>query len=373
MPMYMDFHQFETISVEDVKQAHIADKVVQKQYGVRYLQFWVNETAGTVFCLVEGPNPEACEACHQEAHGNLACNLQEVEPGFFKLFMGDGQPIHHGVTMTKNGEVDPADRTLLVADIRGITTIEDAKDYKKLYAPIKPKNLVVDALAAFNGRFIEHATDDSLVGVFDAPINAIRCALSIQTDLLKMMQLHGKNSEWNIVFRLALNHGQPLTENEGFFETSTKQTKRLCMIAGPDQLALSASLQNLYDMEVGASESSFPASSVKVLTQTEENFLHALFELTEENLQTESFNVNNLCELIGISRPQLYRKTTSLTGKSPNNFIKDIRMQKAWKLLKSKKGNISEVALEVGYSNPSYFSKVFHESFGYNPSAFAGS
>jgi AraC-like DNA-binding protein len=71
---------------------------------------------------------------------------------------------------------------------------------------------------------------------------------------------------------------------------------------------------------------------------------------------------------MGMSRPQLYRKTTSLTGKSPNDFIKEIRMRKAWHLLKLKKGNISEVALEVGYSNPSYFSKIFHESFGCTPS-----
>ncbi len=373
MPLYMDFHQFETISVEAVKEAHIADKTVQKQYGVRYLQFWVNEAAGTVFCLVEGPDPEACEACHQEAHGSLACNLQEVEPGFFKLFMGDGQPIYHGVTMTKNGEVDPADRTLLVADIRGITTLKNAKDYKKLYVPVKPKNLVVDTLAAFNGRFIEHATDDSLIGVFDSPINAIRCAQSIQADLLKMAKKHGKMSEWDFVFRLALNHGQPLTKNEGFFEVTTKQTKRLCMVAGPNQIVLSASLQELYTMETAASEASLPASSVKILTQAEEKFLQALFELTEQNLQTASFNVNNLCELIGVSRPQLYRKTTSLTGKSPNDFIRHIRMQKAWKLLQTKMGNISEVALEVGYSNPSYFSKVFFDSFGHTPSSLTSS
>ncbi|MGB3851129.1 MAG: nickel-binding protein [Tunicatimonas sp.] len=373
MPMYMDFHQFETVSVEAVKEAHMADKLVQDRYGVRYIQFWVNEAAGTVFCLVEGPNPEACEACHRIAHGNMACNLQEVEPGFFKLFMGDKQPIHHGLAMNTAGAVDLANRTLLVADIRGVTDIEDSSDYKQLHVPIKPKNRVVDALAAFDGRFIEHAANDSLVGVFDSPINAIRCAQSIQNDLLEKMRLKGKNSEWNIIFRLALNQGQPLTKSTGFFEVATKQAIRLCMVAGPNQIVFSSNLQELYAMENVALEANLPRSCIKILTPTEENFLHALFELTEQHLQTTSFNVNNLCELIGVSRPQLYRKTTSLTGKSPNNFIKDLRMQKAWRLLKSREGNISEVALEVGYSNPSYFSKVFQASFGHKPSALAGS
>ena len=371
MPLYMDFHQFEKVSVDDVKQAHIADQAVQDEFGVRYLQFWVNEKAGTVFCLTEGPDPESCERCHQLAHGNIPCNITEVEPGFFKLFMGDGQPVDHGLVMTNEGQVDSANRTFLVADIRGYTAIEDAKDYKRLVVPTQPKNQVVDSLAAFNGRFIEHSADDSLVGVFSSPINAIRCVVALQTDLLKMAAKHDENSEWNIEFRLALSNGQPLTEKEGFFEVATKQAKRLCMTAGANQIVLSASLKDLYNMEMEATDT-MRSSAVKILSQPEEVFLHELYELTEKNYQAESFNVNKLCELIGISRPQLYRKTSALTGKSPNIFIRDLRMQKAWNLLKEKKGNVSEVSMAIGYANPSYFSKVFHETFGYNPSAFAG-
>lgn len=369
MPLYMDFHQFETISVEDVKKAHMADLAVQERYGVRYLQFWVNEKAGTVFCLVEGPDPEACEQCHKEAHGNLACNLQEVETGFFKLFMGDGLPIdENDLTLTKKGKADTANRTILVADIRGITSIEDAQEYKKLLIPTKPKNLIVDTLAAYNGRFVEHAVEDSLVGIFSSPLNAIRCAISIQADLSRKAAKYGENSEWNVEYRLSLNHGQPLTRTEGFFEEATKQARRLCTIAATNQITLSANLQHLYEMEIAASTSSH-LPSVRILTKPEEHFLGALFDHTEQNLQIETFNVNNLCRLIGISRPQLYRKITSLTGRSPNHFIKDLRMQKAWNLLKARKGNISEIAMEVGYSNPSYFSKLFFESFGCTPSS----
>jgi AraC-like DNA-binding protein len=354
MPLYMDFHQFDKISVDDVKQAHIADRAVQEQFGVRYLQFWVNEKAGTVFCLTEGPDPESCERCHQLAHGNIPCNITEVEPGFFKLFMGDGQPIDHGLVMTNDGQADSANRTILVADIRGYTAIKESQDYKRLVVPTQPKNQVVDSLAAFNGRFIEHSSDDSLVGVFSSPINAIRCAVALQKDLLKMTTKQDRDSEWNIEFRLALSNGQPLTEKEGFFEVATKQAKRLCMTAAANQVVMSASLKDLYQMEVEAANT-LRSSSVKVLSQPEEIFLHELYELTEENYPAESFNVNKLCEMIGISRPQLYRKTSSLTGKSPNVFIRDLRMQKAWNLLKEKKGNVSEVAMEVGYSNPSYF------------------
>ncbi|WP_200975061.1 nickel-binding protein [Echinicola sp. 20G] len=86
----MDFHQFEHLSIEDVKTAHIADVAIQDAYGVKYHQFWVNEKAGTVFCLVEGPDKETCELVHQMAHGAVPCALTEVEVGFYDLVMGKG-------------------------------------------------------------------------------------------------------------------------------------------------------------------------------------------------------------------------------------------------------------------------------------------
>lgn len=370
MPLYIDYHQLEgDLTIEDVRKAHKTDLANQEEYGVRYLQFWVNEKAAMVFCLIEGPNPESCVACHLTSHGNTPCNIQEVEPGFFKLFMGEGLPIDdHHMTLTMDGKADPANRTILACDIRGITTFKDVKEYQRMLISTKPKNLVVDSITRFNGRFIEHTTDDSLVGVFNSPINAIRCARSIQDHLLRLAKEHSENSEWNVVFRLALNDGQPLTKEEGFFEVAIKQAKRLCMIAGPNQIVLSAHLKDLFEMETEASGSLSTPSSVKILTKPKENFINELFEHTEKSLQIESFNVNHLCMLIGKSRTQLYRKITSLTGKSPNEFIKEVRMRKAWNLIKSKQGNISEISLEVGYSNPSYFSKIFHESFGYTPS-----
>jgi AraC-like DNA-binding protein len=308
-------------------------------------------------------------ACHLASHGGTPCNIQEVEPGFFKLFMGEGLPVdEHDMTLTMEGKADSANRTFLVVDIRGITALKEVKEFHQLLISAKPKNLVVDAITRFNGRFIEHAMDSSLVGIFNSPINAIRCARSIQDHLLRLLKEHGEKSEWNVIFRLALNSGQPLTREEGFFEVAIRQAKRICMIAEPNQIVLSANLKDLLEMETEASVPTSSLSSVRVLTKPEEDFINKLFEYTEKSLGADSFNVNNLCMLMGKSRTQLYRKIISLTGKSPNDFIKEVRLRKAWDLLKSEKGNISEIALEVGYTNPSYFSKIFHKSFGCTPS-----
>ena len=67
------------------------------------------------------------------------------------------------------------------------------------------------------------------------------------------------------------------------------------------------------------------------------------------------------------------RKIRELTGYSPNNFIREIRLQNALKLIESQKGNISEIGYETGFNNPSYFSKCFKRKFGVLPSEYASS
>jgi AraC-like DNA-binding protein len=74
--------------------------------------------------------------------------------------------------------------------------------------------------------------------------------------------------------------------------------------------------------------------------------------------------VEKLCRDIGFSRSQLYRKVKAVTGRSPVEFIRDLRLTKALSLIKENRYNLSEVALEIGFNSPSYFSKCFREKFG---------
>jgi AraC-like DNA-binding protein len=104
---------------------------------------------------------------------------------------------------------------------------------------------------------------------------------------------------------------------------------------------------------------------------SEQTFLDSLLDITESRFSDYTFGVDGLSREIGISRPQLYRKVFAITGRSPVSFIRDIRLQKALSLLKENKYNISEIAMEVGYNNPSYFSKCFQEKYGVNPSRIA--
>ena len=71
-----------------------------------------------------------------------------------------------------------------------------------------------------------------------------------------------------------------------------------------------------------------------------------------------------------MSRRNLERKLTSLTGESPAEIIKRIRLTRASKLILQKSGNISEIALEVGFSNPANFAQSFRHQFGVSPSEY---
>ena len=83
MPPFMDVHQKlpEGATFDDVTGAHEADLKMQDRHGVNYLRYWVDETAGKVFCLVDAPSAEAAAEVHREAHGLVADEIYPVREG----------------------------------------------------------------------------------------------------------------------------------------------------------------------------------------------------------------------------------------------------------------------------------------------------
>ena len=82
MPLFIDIHHHvEGLTAAAVAGAHQADLNTQAKYGVKYLQYWFDESTGKVFCLVEAPDKEAAIAVHREAHGLLADEIIEVKEG----------------------------------------------------------------------------------------------------------------------------------------------------------------------------------------------------------------------------------------------------------------------------------------------------
>jgi len=102
----------------------------------------------------------------------------------------------------------------------------------------------------------------------------------------------------------------------------------------------------------------------------DEVLLEHITKTIEDRMEDTSFNVTMLSEISRIDAKQLYRKLKQLTGYTPVNYIRQIRMKKAAMLLSQNKFTISEVMYMVGYTNASYFSKCFVAEFGVTPSLF---
>jgi hypothetical protein len=82
MTLFMDAHDLHApVTLEEVAKAHAADLATQGEHGVQYLKYWVDESRGRIFCLVEAPDAEAAATVHREAHGLVADEIHPVVEG----------------------------------------------------------------------------------------------------------------------------------------------------------------------------------------------------------------------------------------------------------------------------------------------------
>ena len=99
-------------------------------------------------------------------------------------------------------------------------------------------------------------------------------------------------------------------------------------------------------------------------------FMKKVNSIINENIKNFDFDVGILQEKLGMSRIHLYRKLKALTGLSPSSILHYHRMKLAAKMIREKKSNLTEIALSIGISNPSYFSRCFREFYGVSPKDF---
>ncbi|MCA0933567.1 DUF4242 domain-containing protein [Lutimonas saemankumensis] len=359
MPIYMDFHDLPEINVEDSHEAHLRDLAVQEKYKVKYHQYWINEKDGKAYCLIEGPSKEACEATHREANGIKACNLVEIKKGMYDLFLGDNQQIDHGLVRHINGEIDNGYRFImslkLIAPVKEPTNRER---FQKSFDQLKLE--CIGIIEKFQGRDMDHL-NNHIIGVFMTPGAALNSSIDLRKHLHSTLL---KRRYKNVKFKIGICVGQPVTAAQGFFEEAINFSEILCDISKSSKITSSRSFADFSNLE----HNQDLKKKYRVVEDRDGKFLSKLYDFTKENLDNHELNVKSLCESMGVSRAQLYRKTTNLTGFSPNNFIRNIRLKKAFELLKKGGANISETSLDVGFNNASYFTKCFQKKYGVSPS-----
>ncbi len=109
------------------------------------------------------------------------------------------------------------------------------------------------------------------------------------------------------------------------------------------------------------------------ITSVDERFLTRVMALVEEHMADSDFDTETFAKGVTMSRTQLHRKLKALTGQSPHEFIRTLRLGRAAQLLQKNSGNVSEVAYDVGFNNLSHFAKAFRKQFNQSPSEYAES
>jgi len=110
------------------------------------------------------------------------------------------------------------------------------------------------------------------------------------------------------------------------------------------------------------------AGEVEFTSPADHTFYKDFLRVIEDNLSEPSLSVEDFTSRLGTSRTQLHRKLKAITGLSVNHIVRNVRLQKSLSLLREGNKTIAEVAYEVGFSNPSYFTERFREYYGYPPS-----
>ncbi|WP_297100420.1 substrate-binding domain-containing protein [uncultured Draconibacterium sp.] len=107
------------------------------------------------------------------------------------------------------------------------------------------------------------------------------------------------------------------------------------------------------------------------ISRLDKNFLDKISKIVKDNIQKEEFTVEELSDLAGLSRVQMYRKVKKLTGMSGSEYVRLVKLKESLELIKTSGKSMAEIAHEVGFSSPSYFAQCFKKQFGISPSDYA--
>ena len=236
--MYMDRHDLPGISPEELADAHVRDMELQERHGVRYHTYWFDPSNGSVFCLAEGPSKEAIVAVHEQAHGQLASAILELDPTTPLNSLLGALPMHPSGTPYEA----PAMRAIVFTDLSGsvaqTSQLGDAGHLELLQVHNK---IVRHELAAHGGREVKH-TGDGIMAAFTSVAAAVGFAIAAQ----RAFRDHNAGNAVPLDVKIGISAGEPVTDNnDDLFGASVQLAARLCDIAPAGEIRVSLAVREL--------------------------------------------------------------------------------------------------------------------------------
>jgi AraC-like DNA-binding protein len=365
MAIYMDIHEVPGAQALDLAEAHRKDILIQDEYRCKCMTYWLDESRGNAFCLIEAPDRSVVEEMHRKSHGFIPHKIIEVQNEVIESFLGrihDPQKTELSLSGLKVFS-ESAFRILLVIEKTDPILLEDKLGTQKardLHRKIT--SLIKRISTAHGGREAEH-TGTGFIVSFAQAVKAVECALSIQKDL---STIDRKTSG----IRMGISAGDPVSKSDEVFGDTIRLGKSLCTVKhGNSQVVVSTIVQKLLASNFFQKN----RKDIFTLSAQDESFLESVFDKLEERWKDSDFNVLSFCQSLSMSKSQLYRKTVALWDLSPNLLLKEFRLEKARELLRTQSYNISQATFDSGFTSPSYFTKCFKKKFGLLPANYLNS
>ena len=362
MPIYMDRHEVpEEATPEALAKIHQEDLKIEREFNCRGFTYWYDNERKHAFCLIEAPNKQAIIDMHNQAHGDIPNMIIEVDPNIVNSFLGRITDPEKPQDTKLNIINDPAFRVIMMIETSNYLNRIEADQFSIFTQ--KFHNSVTKTINQFEGSIVKQNNNTYLIS-FKSVTNAIFCALKVQSNF---KYITPKFEVQNRILKIGIDAGVPVTSKKHLFEETITLAKRMCEIV-KHEVVISPEIKSLYQSE---NRNAFiDNEQIYTLTFDEQTFLTQLMDYIEKVWTDTELDVESFSKAMGYSKSQFYRKLKSLTGKSPNTFLRDYRLNKSLKLLHEQRGNISEIAFQTGFNSLAYFSECFKRKFKILPSKY---
>lgn len=272
-------------------------------------------------------------------------------------------PIEEALTLAPSTELQDEAPEAVTSELPELLIIEDNQD------------IITYIKTILHGQYLFHAAKNGALG--------IEQALEIIPDIIISDVMMPKKNGYEVCETLKQDERTSHVPIILLTAKSTQEDKLQGLKYGADaylikpfdKQELMVRLEKLLEVRQQlqkryANASATREENEKTPSSPEEVFLQKLHWYIHDNLSDAEFGVPQLAEVALLSQMQLYRKLKALTDKTPSQFIRSYRLQQGLVLLQRGELNVSEVAYEVGFTDPNYFSRTFQKEFKRTPSSF---
>ncbi|NNE77120.1 MAG: DUF4242 domain-containing protein [Pricia sp.] len=349
----MDIHIVEDEAFSEIaaQEGHHRDIAMQHKYGVKNIKYFLNLPEKKVFCLMQAPNKKACINNHMAAHGIGACNIIEVSSEIdFKAFLGEGGQDENDMAITLSGEIDTGYRSIIM-----ICPIF----FEDIRQPIT--NRIYKLIEEHKGSRIIQPGDRILASFVDAD-HAVKAVQSLSE--------YFRSFQGKLEYNMALVTGKPVDE-EGIelFEETKKHLVTINEMCKTKVPQIDSTTLSLARKPFG--QQKLDGNGAQVLSGEDLYLYSKLWNILDKHIVHTGFSSAHLSKEFGLSKAQMYRKLKALTGMSPNELIREMRLRRSLSALKKNNKNVSEIAYGLGFNSPTYFTRVFRKRYDILPTEFA--